>query len=80
MGMRAAAAAAPHPVHGGCPTAWARCCRRRVQVLDITRHLAPPGQPNRIEYWGFYNGTVPAPDQTGGTIMLSADLALWEQA
>jgi hypothetical protein len=48
------------------------------QVIDITQQLAPAGQGNELRYAGLFNGTQPLPEQKTGSIMLSANLVLWE--
>jgi hypothetical protein len=47
-------------------------------VIDITQQLAPAGQGNELRYAGLFNGTQPLPEQKTGSIMLSANLVLWE--
>lgn len=47
-------------------------------VIDITNQLAPAGQTNKLRYAALFNGTQPLPEQKTGTIMLSANLVLWE--
>lgn len=49
-----------------------------AQVIDITNQLAPAGQTNKLRYAALFNGTQPLPEQKTGTIMLSANLVLWE--
>lgn len=49
-----------------------------AQVIDITHQLAPAGQRNEVRYAGLFNGTQPLPEQKTGSIMLSANLVLWE--
>lgn len=41
-------------------------------VVDVTADLAPPGQPNTLEYRGLFNGSDPLPSQSGGDIMMQA--------
>lgn len=47
-------------------------------MIDITNQLAPAGQTNKLRYAALFNGTQPLPEQKTGTIMLSANLVLWE--
>ena len=47
------------------------------QVTDITASLAPAGRSNTLAYAGLFNGSDPRPDQSGGVIMMQANLALW---
>jgi len=46
--------------------------------MDVTHRLAPAGHSNTIRYAGLFNGTQPLPEQKTGSIMLSANLVLWE--
>lgn len=54
------------------------CPKLHPQVIDITNQLAPAGQTNKLRYAALFNGTQPLPEQKTGSIMLSANLVLWE--